>query len=125
MVIIRPLLDRFEMSPKRILSHLLQIDIDRGANAKTLVHRSVPSYGGNDLLADVIDGIGLSLRVLSVANRDLFRSRRCTPFAADEAKIAHSIECIVADLAWIGAIRPGRQPVCALDQTRERGRFRP
>src|SRR6266404_6825521 len=92
-------LDRFEMSPKRILSRLLQIDIDRAANAKTLVHRSVPSYGGNDLLADVIDGIGLSLCVLSVANRDLFRSRSCTPFTADEAQIAHSIECIVADLA--------------------------
>src|SRR5438132_11274875 len=96
MVIIRPLLDRFEMSPKRILSHLLQIDIDRGANAKTLVHRSGPSYGGNDLLADVIDGIGLSLRVWSFANRDLFRSRRCPPFAADEAQLVHSIDCIVS-----------------------------
>ena len=36
MVVIRPLLDRFEMSPKGILSRLLQIDIERGVDPEAL-----------------------------------------------------------------------------------------
>src|SRR6267143_4470598 len=124
MIVIRTLLDRFEMSPNRILRYLLEIDIDGGVNPKAFVHRSVPSYGGDDLLTDIIDCIRLSLRVLPAANGDLFRSRSGASFAADEAKIAHPIQREVAHFARISAIAPWRQSIRAFYQTRQRRAFR-
>src|SRR5205807_7975141 len=123
-IILGTLLDRFEMSPERILRYLLEIDIDGRVNAKAFVHRAVPSYGGDDLLADIVDCVGLSLRVLPAPDDDLFRSRRGASFAADKAEVAHPIERKVAHLARIGAISPWRQSVWALDQTGERRAFR-
>ncbi len=120
MIVIGTLLDRFEMSPNRILRYLLEIDIDGRVNAKAFIHRAVPSYRGDDLLADIIDCVGLSLRVLPAADGDLFRSRSCASFTADKAKVAHPIERIVAHLARISAIAPWRQPIRAFDQTGER-----
>src|SRR4029077_17837109 len=124
MIVIGTLLDRFEMGPNRILRYLLEIDIDGGMNPKAFVHRPVPSYRSDDLLADIIDCVRLSLRVLPAANGDLFRSRSGASFAADEAKVAHPIEREVAHLARITAIAPWRQSIRALDETGERGAFR-
>ena len=92
------LLHRFEMSPERILGCLLQIDIDRGVNAKAFVHRSVPSHRGDDLLADIIDGIGLSLGVLPAPDGDLFRSGSGASFSADKSEVPHPVERKVAHL---------------------------
>src|SRR5207249_10144284 len=84
MIIIGALLDRFEMSPERILRCLLEIDIDGGMNAKAFVHCAVPSHRCDDLLTDIIDCVGLSLRVLPTAADGLFRARSGASFAADD-----------------------------------------
>src|SRR5260370_35197336 len=99
MIVVGTLLDRFEMSPNRILRYLLEIEIDGGVNPKAFVHRAVPSYRGDDLLADIIDCVRLSLRVLPAANGDLFRSRSGPSFASDEAKVALPVNREGADLA--------------------------
>ena len=96
MVVVSILLNPVEIGPERILSNFLQIDIDGGVDTKAFVHRAVPSDCRDYLLADVIDRVGLSLRVLPIADDDLLRSRIGVLFTADEVKIAHPIERIVA-----------------------------
>ena len=98
-IILRTLLNRFEMSTDRILRCLLEIDIDGRVNAKAFIHRAVPSYGRDHLLPDVIDRVRLSLRVLPAPDGDLFRSCSGAPFAADKAEVAHPIERKVAHFA--------------------------
>src|SRR5207245_6196034 len=99
MIVFRTLLHRFEMSPERILCYLLKTNVDSRVNAKAFVHRAVPSYGRDNLLADIIDCVGLALRILPAPNDDLFRSRSSASLAADEAEVAHPIERVVAYLA--------------------------
>src|SRR5438105_15793183 len=108
MTIFGMLFDRCEMIPERILRYLLEIDLDRGVNAKAFVHCAVPPDGGDDLLTDIIDGVGLSLRVLPAPNSDLFRSRSGASFAADKSEVAHPVQRKVAHLARVGAISPWR-----------------
>ena len=64
-----------EMRSQRLLGRFLQIGIDRGVNAEAFVHRAVPSHRLDHLLPDVIDRIGLPLRILPVADDDIFGLR--------------------------------------------------
>ena len=124
MIVIGMLFYLFEMSHERILGRLLQINIDGCADAKAFVLCPVPTYSSNDLLADVIDRVALALRVLPAANHDLLRSRGGASFPADQAEVTHPIKRVIAHLARIVAVRPWRQSIWALDQTRERGALR-
>src|SRR5438094_10426401 len=124
MLVIGMFFDPLKVRAKRMLSDGLKIDVDGRVNAKTFVHRAVPPDRGDHLLADVIDRIGLPLRVLPAPSDDLFRLRTGAPFAADEIKIAHAIERVIARVPRRGAICPGRQSIWALNQTGERGAFR-
>ena len=112
------------MRPQRFFRHLLQIGIDRRVNPKAFVHGAVPADGGDHLLADVIDRVGLSLRILPAADTTIFRLRAGALLAADKAEVAHPVERVIARLARAGAIGPGRQSVWALDQTGECRAFR-
>ena len=78
-----------EMRSQRFLSDPLHFRIDRRVDPVTFIHRPVPADGGDDLLPDVIDGVGLALRALPAADRDLFRLRGFAAFAGDEPEIAH------------------------------------
>ena len=91
MIVIGMLLYPLEVRAERILSHFLKINIDSGVNAKTLILRPVPSDGGDDLLANIIDRVALALRILPAADDDLFGSCAGTSFTADEVKIAHAV----------------------------------
>ena len=64
-----------EMRSQRFLSDPLHFRIDRRVDPVTFIHRPVPADGGDDLLPDVIDRVGLALRALPAADRDLFRLR--------------------------------------------------
>ena len=99
MIVIATLLDLFEMSPERILGNLLKIDVDGRVNAIAFVYRAVPSHRRNHLLTDVIDCVGLPLRVLPAADHDLFCARSRASFPADESQIAHPIERVITRLA--------------------------
>ena len=123
-LVIGMLFDPLKIRAQGIFSDCLKIDIDSGVNAKTLIHRAVPADCGDHLLADVIDGVGLPLRVLPAPGDDLFRLRTGAPFAADEIEIAHAIERVIARVPRRGAICPGRQSIWALNQTGEGGAFR-
>src|SRR5438552_2982708 len=99
MIVTATLFDLFEMSPERILGNLLKIDVDGGVNAIAFVDCAVPAHCCDDLLTDVIDCVGLPLRVLPAADHDLFRARSRASFPADESQIAHPIEREIARLA--------------------------
>ena len=96
MIIVGMLFDPLQIRSEGILSNLLKIDIDCCVNPKAFVHRAIPSHFGNYLLADVIDRVSLSLRVLPAPDDDLFFSGSGTSFAADKIKIAHPIQCVIA-----------------------------
>src|SRR5207244_11736517 len=117
------LFDPLKIRAQGIFSDCLKIDIDSGVNAKTLIHRAVPADCGDHLLTDVIDGVGLPLRVLPAPGDDLFRLRTGAPFATEEIQIAHEIERVIARVPRRSAIWPGRQCFCALNQTGEGGAF--
>ena len=97
-LVIGMLFDPLKIRAKRMLSDGLKIDVDGRVNAKTFVHRAVPSDRGDHLLADVIDCVGLPLSVLPAANDNLFPSGTGASFATDEIKIAHAIERVIARL---------------------------
>ena len=88
-----------EMFLQRFLRHLLQLGVDRRVNPVTFIHGAVPADRGDDLLADVIHRVGLPLRVLPVADDDLFRLRRVASLARDESEIAHPQQCAIPRLA--------------------------
>ena len=48
-----------EMSAQRFLGNFLQIGVDRCVNAKAFIHRAIPADGRDDLLANVINRVGL------------------------------------------------------------------
>ena len=95
-IVIGMLFNPVEVCANGILGNLLEIDIDGGTNAKTFVHRAVPSDCSDHLLADVIDRVGLSLSVLPAPDNDFFRSRLGGLFATDKVEIAHPIESVIA-----------------------------
>ena len=76
MAVTRRLLHFVEVGPQRILRHLLQIGVDRRVNAIAFIHGPIPADRRNHLLADIIDRIGLALRALPAADRDVFGLRR-------------------------------------------------
>ena len=53
-----------EMPFQRLLAYLLQLGIDRGVDPVAFIHGAVPADRGNDLLADVIHRVSLTLRAL-------------------------------------------------------------
>ena len=108
MLVIGMLLGSLKIRAKRTLSDGLKIDIDGGVNAKTFIHRAVPADRGDHLLADVIDRVSLPLGVLPAADDNLFPSCTGASFAADEIKIAHPIERVIARLQRRSPICPGR-----------------
>ena len=51
----------------------MQLGIDGRVNPEAFVHGAIPTDGGDDLLADVIDRIRLTLRILAAAKSEFFR----------------------------------------------------
>src|SRR5581483_10213912 len=101
----------------------LEINIDCRVNPIAFVDCAIPSDGCDYLLANVIDRVGLPLRVLPASHYDFLAPCAGVLFAVDKAKLAHPIERVVARFAGVGAIGPWRQSVWALDQGCERGAF--
>ena len=99
MIVIGMLFNLVEICAERILGNFLKVDIDCCVNPKTFVHRAIPSHRGNYLLTDVINRVGLPLSVLPAPNHDFFPSRLGALFAADEVKIAHPVERVIARFA--------------------------
>src|SRR6202022_1885566 len=91
-----------EMLAQRIFRRFLKICVDRRVNPETFVHGAVPSDRCDDLLADVIDCIGLSLRILPAANGKFFGLCAGAPNAIDQSEIAHAAKKKIA-----GPPRPG------------------
>ncbi len=75
MLVARGLLGRVELGAERFLGRGLHLGVDRGVDAEAVAHRAIPADGGDDLLADVIDGVVLPARVLPVAGDQLLRLR--------------------------------------------------
>ena len=100
-----------ELGAKRFLGHVLHPGVDRGVNAKAIAHRPIPPDRGNHLLADIIDRVVLSARILPVTDHQLFRLRVRQLLGVDEAKIAHAAEDEIARFARSGR-DPTRETIC-------------
>ena len=124
MAVTRMLLDRGEMFLQRFFRHPLQFRVDRGVNPVAFVHGAVPTDRGDDLLADVIHCVGLPLRILPVADHDLFRLSGVASLTRNESQIAHPDQRAISRLARGRLVSPRRKFIRALDQTGERGAFR-
>ena len=122
-IVIGLLLGPLEILTQRFLGDFLQIGIDGGADAEAFIHRAVPADGIDHLLADVIDGVILPLRVLAIADDQLFALRAKPGLIVDQTEVAHPAESIVARVARGGAVRPRREAIRALDQPSEGGAF--
>src|SRR6267378_5307354 len=114
MIVIGTLFDSFEIRSQGIFGYLLKIDIDCRVNPVAFVDRAVPSDGCDYLLTNVIDCVGLSLRVLPAPHNDFLAPCVSALFAADKANLAHPIERVVARFARGRAVCPWRQSVWAL-----------
>ena len=68
MLVTGPLFGRVELGAQRFFRNLLQARVDRRVNPESIAHRAIPAHGGNHLLADVINRVVLSARVLPVAD---------------------------------------------------------
>ena len=101
----------------------MQIGIDGGVDAEPFIHRAIPSRRLNHLLPDVIDRVGLSLRVLSITDDDIVRLCLGAVLAIDESKIAHAGKCNIARFPRCCPIGPRRQPIWAFDDAGERRAF--
>ena len=91
---------------QRIFRHILQIGIDRCVNAETFVHGAIPPDCGDNLLADVIDRVGLTLRILPAADVQIFPLRAGAFLAVYQPEITHAAESVVSCLARPGAVAP-------------------
>ena len=83
MIVAGMLFGLIEMLAHRILRCFLKIRVDCRMNAETFVHSAIPPDRGDDLLADVIDCVGLALRILAAAGRHLFGLRTGASITTD------------------------------------------
>src|SRR4051812_49365683 len=93
-------------------------------NAESFIHRAIPADRVDYFLAHVIDSVGLSLRVLSIANDDRLVLAGSSAFGRDESEIAHFREDDVPRLPCAILIRPRREPIRTLDNPSQRRAFR-
>ena len=109
------LLRFIETLAKRFLSDFLEVAVDGCVNTKPFVHRAVPTDGTDDLLPDIIDGVVLALRVLTISDCEFLRLRRRKIRVVNVTEVAHASEHIITRFTRSSLVRPRRQPVRTFD----------
>src|SRR5947209_19269605 len=83
---------------------------------RSFVHRAVPTDGTDDLLPDIIDGVILALRVLTISDYEFLRLRRRKVRVVNVTEVTHTSEHIITRFTRSSLVRPRRQPVRTFDQ---------